>query len=99
MLALNIIDADVFLQSHEDLTCGFWDYYANEDGGGWSTEGCTLSFENDRVVCKCDHLTNFAVLIVSFRNSSVVCLYRRVGLGPALCIFNSPTCSSLFEFS
>ena len=68
MLAFNIIDVDVFLQSHEDLTCGFWDYYANEDGGGWSTEGCTLSFENDRVVCKCDHLTNFAVLIVSFRN-------------------------------
>ena len=48
--------------------CGYWNYSANEDGGGWDTDGCNLTREDDRIICKCNHLTNFAVLIVSCSN-------------------------------
>ncbi|KAH9492880.1 Adhesion G-protein coupled receptor D1 [Bulinus truncatus] len=34
--------------------------------GGWSADGChTESIQDDRIVCSCDHLTSFAVLIGS----------------------------------
>ena len=38
--------------------------FSNEEGGGWSTDGCRLaSRDNGSVTCECDHLTNFAVLM------------------------------------
>jgi len=57
----------------DDLVCAYWDYMSNEDAGGWRTDGCTRTVIDDdsmddeglTVVCKCNHLTNFAVLIVS----------------------------------
>lgn len=36
--------------------------------GDWSTEGCNLSTSqvtNGSAVCLCDHLTSFAILLVS----------------------------------
>ncbi|XP_052818514.1 adhesion G-protein coupled receptor G2-like [Mya arenaria] len=51
-------------QMHENLVCGYWDYTANQDAGGWKTDGCNRSpSENFIVKCTCNHLTNFAVLI------------------------------------
>jgi len=49
------------------MVCAYWDYNANEDAGGWRTDGCVMTSSwNATVVCKCNHLsTNFAVLIVS----------------------------------
>ena len=33
-------------------------------GGEWSQDGCQVVFsDEDRTVCQCDHLTNFAVLM------------------------------------
>ncbi|XP_072025149.1 adhesion G-protein coupled receptor G2-like [Amphiura filiformis] len=44
--------------------CVFWDFELQNGVGDWSTEGCTfVGVENDRVVCQCNHLTNFAVLM------------------------------------
>ncbi|XP_072026659.1 adhesion G-protein coupled receptor G7-like [Amphiura filiformis] len=44
--------------------CVFWDFDLQNGVGDWSTEGCTfVGIENDRVVCQCNHLTNFAVLM------------------------------------
>jgi hypothetical protein len=40
----------------------------NDGSGDWSTDGCiklTDTTDMDRTVCQCDHLTSFAVLIVS----------------------------------
>ncbi len=35
--------------------------------GNWTTNGCKLESDKDGVVtCSCSHLTNFAVLLVSF---------------------------------
>ena len=44
--------------------CSYWDFVA----GNWSQEGCTLErvLSNDRILCSCNHLTNFAMLMVSF---------------------------------
>ncbi|KAK3705871.1 hypothetical protein RRG08_058952 [Elysia crispata] len=50
--------------------CVFWDFSANQDAGGWSSDGCRYGRTQDgRDVCECDHLTNFAVL-VSFYDQS-----------------------------
>ena len=33
-------------------------------GGEWSQEGChVVSSDEEKTVCQCDHLTNFAVLM------------------------------------
>nr|XP_006815017.1 PREDICTED: uncharacterized protein LOC102801748 [Saccoglossus kowalevskii] len=46
-----------------ESTCVFWDFELNDDDGGWSPEGCSVSDDGDaEVVCECNHLTNFAVL-------------------------------------
>ena len=36
--------------------------------GSWTSDGCTITqIEQDgRVICSCDHLGNFALLVVSF---------------------------------
>ena len=44
--------------------CSYWDFMA----GNWSQEGCAFErvLSNDRILCSCNHLTNFAMLMVSF---------------------------------
>ena len=43
--------------------CVFWDFTLNDNLGGWSHDGCTFQGRIDgHVICKCDHMTNFAVL-------------------------------------
>ena len=43
--------------------CSFWDFGL----GNWSQEGCKFErvLEDGRIVCNCDHLTNYAILMVS----------------------------------
>ena len=53
------------IQESEDNECGYWDYDLHDKSGGWATNGCHLNrTEYGRHVCVCDHLTNFAVLVV-----------------------------------
>ena len=50
----------------DNPTCVFWDYEADDGRGDWSTVGCYLvEASYDNVTCVCDHLTNFAVLMVN----------------------------------
>ncbi|KAK3594308.1 hypothetical protein CHS0354_018972 [Potamilus streckersoni] len=55
----------VFHVTEEDtrITCGYWDYTLNQNGGGWDSEGCNYTKEGERHVCSCNHLTNFAILV------------------------------------
>ncbi|XP_074141958.1 adhesion G-protein coupled receptor G5 isoform X2 [Sminthopsis crassicaudata] len=48
-----------------DLTCVFWKEGAGKASwGAWSTEGCkTVQVTPYKVLCQCDHLTYFAVLM------------------------------------
>ncbi len=50
--------------------CVFWDFAALDGSGDWSTDGCEQVQipGTDRVVCNCDHLTSFAVIVVSVYN-------------------------------
>ena len=53
-----------FQLSGEGANCVFWDFEITN----WSQEGCQLvkgSTNTRRVTCHCDHLTNFAVLVVN----------------------------------
>ena len=34
--------------------------------GDWSNDGCNTSMDPNYVICHCDHLTNFAVLLVYY---------------------------------
>ncbi|RXG57916.1 Latrophilin Cirl [Armadillidium vulgare] len=51
------------LLKHDNVSnpiCAFWDYTTSS----WSDEGCFVhSFTRTHVTCKCDHLTNFAVIM------------------------------------
>ena len=43
--------------------------------GNWSAEGCTASSVDNRtglITCACNHLTNFAILVVSLHTVSVL---------------------------
>ena len=54
-----------FKDDGNNHNCVFWDFDRNEKKGGWSSEGCIYDGRiNGREVCLCDHLTNFAVLLV-----------------------------------
>ncbi|XP_033122649.1 adhesion G-protein coupled receptor G6-like [Anneissia japonica] len=50
--------------SEQDIRCVFWDFKLENGIGDWSNEGCVYNTTEDgRVICHCDHLTNFAVLM------------------------------------
>jgi len=52
----------LFYQKGENATCVFYDPVQN----GVSTDGCiTVNTSNGFTECHCDHLTNFALLMVS----------------------------------
>ena len=51
-----------------NVQCVFWDIENDDESGDWSTEGCRLTAhvsDSGTVECQCDHLTNFAILVVS----------------------------------
>ncbi|XP_072028540.1 uncharacterized protein [Amphiura filiformis] len=46
------------------VECVFWDFKLRDGIGDWSSEGCEyVGIQNGRMVCHCNHLTNFAVLL------------------------------------
>ena len=43
-----------------------WPAFYFVELGGWSTDGCSLrGIVNDTIICECNHMTNFAALVVS----------------------------------
>ena len=50
--------------------CSYWNFGL----GNWSQEGCTLDrvLGDGRVLCNCDHLTNFAMLMVSINDKNLI---------------------------
>ncbi|XP_072048244.1 adhesion G-protein coupled receptor G6-like [Amphiura filiformis] len=59
------VSSDYF-NTANNSACVYWDYEADSGRGNWSTEGCRTigEIQNGRQECECDHLTNFAVLMV-----------------------------------
>jgi hypothetical protein len=51
-------------ENNSNLTCAYWHIFDNMTAQ-WSTNGCELIDITDRnVMCHCNHLTHFAVLMV-----------------------------------
>ncbi|XP_071785300.1 uncharacterized protein [Asterias amurensis] len=71
------------LQKHVlgNSSCRFWDFGSTGTvEGAWSAEGCAVETENHtHVTCLCDHLTNFAVLLMP--NSVVIGAVDKIALG------------------
>jgi hypothetical protein len=53
-------------QSANTSVCVFWDFNMHGGFGGWSDEGCSRDSSGSTpefTVCKCQHLTNFAIMM------------------------------------
>ena len=60
------------LQVSDNVRCVSWDF----DLVDWTTRGCTTTLgQNGTVTCACNHLTNFAVLVVSNNNNILQCFF------------------------
>ena len=47
-------------------SCVYWDFNLRDGIGDWAEDGCELeSADSEGITCHCDHLTNFAVLVVN----------------------------------
>ena len=52
-------------------SCVYWDFQALGALGNWSAEGCTVVMHRrSQILCECNHLTNFALLVVSESKSN-----------------------------
>ncbi|KFZ56901.1 putative G-protein coupled receptor 116, partial [Podiceps cristatus] len=51
--------------------CVFWNFTLNKHGGGWDTYGCTPTEEEHDVICSCNHLTSFSILMSPDKSSQV----------------------------
>ncbi|KAG9485709.1 hypothetical protein GDO78_008673 [Eleutherodactylus coqui] len=48
----------------DQVECVFWDFDKNNGSGGWSADGCLVAKRTQsEAVCKCNHLTSFAILM------------------------------------
>ncbi|NXV03425.1 AGRF5 protein, partial [Cettia cetti] len=43
--------------------CVFWNFTLNSQRGDWDTHGCTSTESGDYVICSCNHLTSFSILM------------------------------------
>ncbi|NXT89730.1 AGRG1 protein, partial [Anhinga rufa] len=67
----NLSDPVVLTFFHDQLPrnviplCVFWQEDGTASSGSWDSYGCTTATESSQTDCRCNHLTYFAVLMVS----------------------------------
>lgn len=62
--------------------CVFWNFTLFDGLGGWDDKGCNTSIDrNGSVVCTCDHLTSFSILMSPFANCEACTLITYIGVG------------------
>ncbi|NXM11605.1 AGRF5 protein, partial [Ploceus nigricollis] len=49
--------------------CVFWNFTLNNHSGDWDNHGCTPTDLGDYVICSCNHLTSFSILMSPDRSS------------------------------
>uniref|UniRef100_A0A663MMM6 Adhesion G protein-coupled receptor F5 n=1 Tax=Athene cunicularia TaxID=194338 RepID=A0A663MMM6_ATHCN len=52
--------------------CVFWNFTLNNRGGGWDTRGCIATEAEDYVICSCNHLTSFSILMSPDKSSQII---------------------------
>ncbi|NWH51373.1 AGRF5 protein, partial [Fregata magnificens] len=70
--------------------CVFWNISLN--GGGWDTRGCTPTEEEDYVICSCNHLTSFSILMSPEESSHAVFQDYITYIGLAISILSLVAC-------
>ncbi|XP_039260156.2 fibronectin-like isoform X1 [Styela clava] len=71
-------------QEFTEYECVYWDF----DTGSWSAEGCCIDFDDLNLsTCRCDHLTNYAVLVSKSNIPADLVLDIVSDIGCALSIF------------
>ncbi|KAM5324302.1 adhesion G protein-coupled receptor F5 isoform 3-T4 [Glossophaga mutica] len=43
--------------------CVFWNFTLANHTGGWDSSGCYTKVDGDSVLCSCDHITSFSILM------------------------------------
>ncbi|XP_074541943.1 uncharacterized protein LOC141802305 [Halichoeres trimaculatus] len=63
--------------------CVFWNFTLFEGLGGWDDQGCeAVQGENGTVICTCNHLTSFSILMSPFAPDCQACsLITYIGVG------------------
>ncbi|XP_066874629.1 adhesion G protein-coupled receptor G3 isoform X8 [Kogia breviceps] len=59
------------------LSCVFWDV-TKGSSGDWSSKGCSTDFGVNRTICRCDHLTFFALLLRPILDQATVTALTRI---------------------
>nr|XP_054104705.1 adhesion G protein-coupled receptor G3 isoform X1 [Callithrix jacchus] len=62
------------------FTCVFWDATKGPTGD-WASEGCSTEVGPEGTVCRCDHLTFFALLLRPILDQSTVQILTRISQG------------------
>lgn len=52
--------------------CVFWNFTLNNHSGDWDNHGCTPTESEHYVICSCNHLTSFSILMSPDRSSEPV---------------------------
>ncbi|NXN04228.1 AGRF5 protein, partial [Sylvia borin] len=52
--------------------CVFWNFTLNNHSGDWDTRGCTPTELGNDVLCSCNHLTSFSILMSPDRSSELI---------------------------
>ena len=74
---LQILTFTPFQVTGKNADCVFWDFEISD----WSQEGCQLmaeSIDTRRATCHCNHLTNFAVLVVNTYCIKKILIYNAI---------------------
>ncbi|NWW17465.1 AGRF5 protein, partial [Falcunculus frontatus] len=52
--------------------CVFWNFTLNNHRGDWDTHGCTPTESGNYVICLCNHLTSFSILMSPDRSPELI---------------------------
>ncbi|KFW12153.1 putative G-protein coupled receptor 116, partial [Fulmarus glacialis] len=72
--------------------CVFWNFTLDKDRGGWDTHGCTPTEVEDYVICSCNHLTSFSILMSPDKSSQVTFEGYITYIGLAISILSLAAC-------
>ncbi|NWV01110.1 AGRF5 protein, partial [Upupa epops] len=72
--------------------CVFWNFTLNDDRGGWDTRGCTPTEVEGYVICLCNHLTSFSILMSPDKTHQVIFEDYITYIGLAISILSLAAC-------
>ncbi|KFR13320.1 putative G-protein coupled receptor 116, partial [Opisthocomus hoazin] len=72
--------------------CVFWNFTLNKHRGGWDTSGCTPTEVEKYVICSCNHLTSFSILMSPDESSQVVIEDYITYIGLAISVLSLVAC-------